>query len=67
MYAFMAMRRPVVLSDGRRGVIMRVDTSYPEQETTVLLWMTPEAGPELVKVRADSVVGPVAATPPEAA
>ncbi len=53
MYAIMASRKPVKLSDGRTGVITRVDTSFPEQETTVHVWTA--EGPGLAKVNAKTV------------
>ena len=53
MYAIMASRKPVMLSDGRTGVITRVDTSFPEQETTVHVWTA--EGPGLAKVNAKTV------------
>jgi len=54
MYAIMASRKPVLLSDGRTGLITRVDTSFPEEETTVHVWTT--EGPGLAKVDAKTVV-----------
>ncbi|HEX9296475.1 MAG TPA: hypothetical protein VF881_11590 [Polyangiaceae bacterium] len=55
MYALMASRKPVLLSDGRTGVITRVDTSFPEDETTVHVWMKTPDGPGLAKVNARTV------------
>jgi hypothetical protein len=55
MYALMASRRPVRLSDGRTGVITRVDTSFPENETTVHVWTKTPDGPGLAKVNAKNV------------
>jgi hypothetical protein len=55
MYAIMASRKPVMLSDGRTGVITRVDTSFPEQETTVHVWTKSADGPGLAKVNAKTV------------
>jgi hypothetical protein len=55
MYAIMASRKPVTLSDGRTGVIVRVDTEFPEAETTLHVWTDMPEGPGLAKVRADSV------------
>jgi hypothetical protein len=54
MYAIMASRRQVMLDDGRKGVITRVDTSFPEAETTVHVWTNAE-GPGLTKVNANTV------------
>ena len=55
MYAIMASRKPVMLSDGRTGVITRVDTSFPEEETTVQVWVKAADGPGLAKVNAKTV------------
>jgi hypothetical protein len=55
MYAIMASRKPVVLSDGRTGVIVRVDTSFPEAETTLHVWTEMPDGPGVAKVNASSV------------
>jgi hypothetical protein len=55
MYALMASRQPVQLSDGRTGVITRVDTSFPEAETTVHVWTRTAEGPGLSKVNATMV------------
>jgi hypothetical protein len=55
MYALMAARKPVTLTDGRTGVITRVDTSFPEEETTVHVWMKSKDGPGLAKVNAKMV------------
>jgi hypothetical protein len=56
MYAIMASRKPVTLSDGRTGVIVRVDTSFPEAETTIHVWTEMPEGPGLAKVSARTVV-----------
>lgn len=55
MYAVMALRKPVRLSDGRTGVITRVDTDFPANETTLHVWVEGGAGPGLAKVRAAEV------------
>jgi len=55
MYALMASRQQVQLSDGRTGVITRVDTSFPEAETTVHVWTKTAEGPGLAKVNAKTV------------
>jgi len=55
MYALMASRKPVLLSDGRKGVITRVDTSFPEAETTLHVWTSTTEGPGLAKVDAKTV------------
>jgi hypothetical protein len=56
MYAIMASRKPVTLNDGRTGVIVRVDTSFPEAETTLHVWTEMPEGPGLAKVSARAVV-----------
>jgi len=56
MYAVMALRKPVRLSDGRRALITRVDTDFPGNETTLHVWIEDESGgPGLAKVRATEV------------
>ena len=55
MYAVMASRRPVRLSDGRTGFITRVDTSFPASETTLHVWTNTEGSPGLAKVDATTV------------
>lgn len=55
MYAVMALRKPVRLSDGRTGVITRVDTDFPANETTLHVWVEGGASPGLAKVRAAEV------------
>ncbi len=55
MYAIMASRKPVMLSDGRTGVITRVDTSFPEEDTTVEVWVKAADGPGLAKVNAKTI------------
>jgi hypothetical protein len=55
MYALMALRKPVRLTDGRMGVITRVDTSFPDNQTTLHVWIEGAGAPGLAKVRADEV------------
>lgn len=56
MYAVMALRKPVRLSDGRRALITRVDTDFPGNETILHVWIEDEpGGPGLAKVRATEV------------
>ncbi|HMJ54488.1 MAG TPA: hypothetical protein VK540_20545 [Polyangiaceae bacterium] len=52
----MASRKPVTLSDGRTGVIVRVDTSFPEAETTLHIWTEMPDGPGVAKVSARAVI-----------
>jgi hypothetical protein len=60
MYALMASRQPVQLDDGRTGLITRVDTSFPEAETTVHVWTRTAEGPGLAKVNAKAVTAAAA-------
>jgi hypothetical protein len=53
----MTERQPVVLADGRTGRIVKVDTVFPANRTTVLVW-TAEPRPAVAKVALASVVGP---------
>jgi hypothetical protein len=55
MVALMASRQPVVLGDGRTGLITRIDTSFPEAETTLYVWTRTAEGPGLAKVNARTV------------
>ncbi len=56
MYAVMALRKPVRLSDGRKALITRVDTDFPANETTLHVWIQDEpGGPSVEKVRAAEV------------
>ena len=48
----------MTLSDGRTGVIVRVDTSFPEAETTLHVWTEMPEGPGLAKVSARMVIEP---------
>lgn len=52
-------RRHVRLSDGRTGKIVRVDTTFPANDTLVTLWTETPSGPGVAKVRMDEVVGAV--------
>lgn len=56
MYAVMALRKPVRLSDGRKALITRVDTDFPANETTLHVWIQDEPdGAGLAKVSAAEV------------
>lgn len=59
IHRYMADRRGVVLEDGRTGKIVRVDTVFPEGETTVSVWAEGDRGPRVAKIRLDRIVGPV--------
>lgn len=52
----MTRREPVVLHDGRRGKVVRVDTHFPDNETTVSVWTETPAGPGVAKVALRDVV-----------
>lgn len=62
-------RRMVLLTDGRVGKIVRVDTTFPDNATTVTVWTKaddaqgpvsgsgPASGPGISKVSMTDVVG----------
>jgi hypothetical protein len=52
-------RRMVRLADGRVGKIVRVDTLFPDNATTVSVW-TNSNGPSIAKVSLTEVVGDAA-------
>jgi hypothetical protein len=52
-------RRMVQLTDGRIGKIVRVDTLFPDNATTVTVW-TNSNGPGIAKVALSEVVGEAA-------
>jgi hypothetical protein len=52
-------RRMVRLSDGRIGKIVRVDTMFPENSTTVSVW-TGSQSPGVAKVALTEIVGDAA-------
>lgn len=54
----MNQRLHVRLADGRVGKIVRVDTTFPANDTLVTLW-TGEEGPGVTKVKLEDVVGSV--------
>jgi hypothetical protein len=57
IHKFMNERRHVRLADGRTGKIVRVDTTFPANDTTVTLWTETGSGPGVAKVRMAEVVG----------
>ena len=57
IHQYMTDRRRVLLSDGRIGKIVRVDTLLPSNSTTVSVWTETEQGPGVAKVALDTVVG----------
>jgi hypothetical protein len=56
LHQLMNERRMVRLSDGRIGKIVRVDTLFPGNATTVTVW-TDNDGPSIAKVSLAEVVG----------
>jgi len=52
-------RRMVLLSDGRIGKVVRVDTTFPGNATTVSVW-TDSRSPGVAKVSLADVVGEAA-------
>jgi len=52
-------RRMVLLSDGRIGKVVRVDTTFPGNATTVSVW-TDSKAPGVAKVSLTDVVGEAA-------
>lgn len=55
----MTDRRKVELDDGRFGRIVRVDTEFPANQTTVSLWTQTPKGPGVAKIDIRRIVGPV--------
>jgi len=58
IHLMMADRRRVLLQDGRTGKIVRVDTVFPRNSTTVSVWTETADGPGVAKVDLASIVGP---------
>jgi hypothetical protein len=54
----MTDRRRVELDDGRLGKIVRVDTVFPANQTTVSIWMETSQGPGVAKVDIRRIIGP---------
>jgi hypothetical protein len=57
IHKYMNQRLHVRLADGRVGKIVRVDTTFPANDTLVTLWTDTPSGPGVTKVRLDEVVG----------
>jgi hypothetical protein len=57
IHRYMNDRRRIALSDGRTGKIVRVDTVFPSNDTTVTVWTDAAAGPDVAKVGLDDVLG----------
>jgi hypothetical protein len=53
-------RRSVQLLDGRVGKVVRVDTLFPSNATTVTVW-TDSKSPGIAKVALSDIVGEAAA------
>jgi hypothetical protein len=58
IHRFMANRQVIRLEDGRVGKIVRIDTEFPRNQTTVSVWTETERGPGLAKVDLSDIVGP---------
>lgn len=56
IHQLMNERRTVQLTDGRVGKVVRVDTMFPDNSTTVTIW-TKQSGPGITKVSLAEVVG----------
>ena len=59
VHQMMNERRMVQLSDGRIGKVVRVDTMFPDNATTVSVW-TDSMGPGVAKVALSEVLGEAA-------
>ncbi len=59
LHQLMNERRMVQLTDGRIGKIVRVDTLFPGNATTVTVW-SESNGPPITKVSLSDVVGEAA-------
>jgi hypothetical protein len=57
IHRYMNDRRHIALSDGRTGKIVRVDTEFPSNDTTVIVWTDAANGPGVARVRLDDVLG----------
>ena len=58
IHQYMTDRRKVLLEDGRVGKIVRVDTTFPDRETTVSVWAENDDKPGIAKVKLEQVLGP---------
>jgi hypothetical protein len=57
IHQIMNDRKRVLLRDGRTGKIMRVDTSFPSNDTRLTIWTSADGKPGLAKVGLADVVG----------
>ena len=72
LHQLMNERRMVQLADGRVGKIVRIDTTFPDNATTVTVWTNsneadgpvsasgPSSGPGISKVSLSEIVGDAA-------
>ena len=58
IHQLMNERRMVQLSDGRIGKVVRVDTTFPGNATTISVW-TNSRSPSMAKVSLSDIVGEV--------
>jgi hypothetical protein len=58
IHRYMTDRRFVSLRDGRKGKNVRVDTFFPDNDTTVSVWTETQGRPGVAKVMLREVVGP---------
>lgn len=58
LHRCMTDSRSVELDDGRLARIVRVDTEFPANQTTVSVWADTPKGPSLTKVDLTRIVGP---------
>ena len=61
IHSYMNEHQRVLLNDGRTGKIVRVDTTFPSNDTTVTVWTDSGTSPAVTKVRLEQVVGPAPA------
>jgi archaellum component FlaF (FlaF/FlaG flagellin family) len=57
IHQLMNERRMVLLTDGRVGKVVRVDTLFPGNSTTVTVWTKSPQRPGIAKVALNDVVG----------
>ena len=66
LHRCMTDRQRVQLDDGRLANIVRVDTEFPANQTTVSVWTDSPDGPGVTKVDLRRIVGPAPETEPNA-
>ncbi len=57
IHQMMNERRMVQLSDGRTGKVVRVDTLFPSNATTVSVWTRDAHAPAVAKVSLGEIIG----------